>query len=99
MSMFQWNCDMYVPNTLFYGELRSFCNDSNGRTSYADSAVAVIGSWYFSKKTYDPGWEILISDNKKLSKKVKKKEETRECREFGKISDRCGQKFSICKSE
>ena len=24
MSMFQWNCDMYVPNTLFYGELRRF---------------------------------------------------------------------------
>ena len=46
-------------------------------------SVAVIGSWYFSKKTYVPVGN-LISDNKKLSKKVKRKEETRECRELEK---------------
>lgn len=82
MSMFQWNCDMYVPNTLFYGELRRFAMILTAELLMLIS-VAVIGSWYFSKKTYVPVGN-LISDNKKLSKKVKKKEETRECRELEK---------------
>ena len=82
MNMFQWNCSMYIPNTLFYGELRHFA-----RIVLAELlvliAVAAMGSWYFSKKTYIPIGN-LIHDNKKLSKKVKKKEETRECRELEK---------------
>ena len=82
MSMFQWNCDMYVPNTLFYGELRRFAMILTAELLMLIS-VAVIGSWYFSKKTYVPVGN-LISDNKKLSKKVKRKEETRECRELEK---------------
>ena len=82
MSMFQWNCDMYVPNTLFYGELRRFAMILTAELLMLIS-VAVIGSWYFSKKTYVPVGN-LISDNKKLSKKVKKKEETREFRELEK---------------
>lgn len=82
MNMFQWNCDMYVPNTLFYGELRRFAMILAAELLMLIS-VAFIGSWYFSKKTYVPVGN-LIRDNKKLSKKVKKKEETQECRELEK---------------
>ena len=65
MSMFQWNCDMYVPNTLFYGELRRFAMILTAELLMLIS-VAVIGSWYFSK-TYVPVGN-LISDNKNFRK-------------------------------
>ncbi len=71
MSMFQWNCDMYVPNTLFYGELRRFAMILTAELLMLIS-VAVIGSWYFSKKTYVPVGN-LISDNKNFRKKLKGK--------------------------
>ena len=45
MNMFQWNCDMYVPNTLFYGELRRFAMILAAELLMLIS-VAFIGSWY-----------------------------------------------------
>lgn len=73
INLFGWTCHMAVPNNLFWSEMRHFQGVMLSEILVL-LAVAVLGSWYFSKRTYIP-IGILMNDNKKLSKKVDKSEQ------------------------
>ena len=59
---------MYVPNTLFYGELRRFAMILTAELLMLIS-VAVIGSWLIFQKKLTVPVGNLISDNKNFRKK------------------------------
>ena len=69
----------------------TFCNDSNGRTSYADQRGGYRFLVFF-KKTYVPVGN-LISDNEKTFEKSEKERRDPGMQGIGKISDRCGRKI------
>lgn len=83
VGVFEWKCRLAVPNTLFWSELRRF-QIILILEILVFLAVALLGSWFFSRKTYLPIGS-LQKDNRKLSRKVDQSERALKAAELTKF--------------
>ncbi|MGN0276243.1 MAG: helix-turn-helix domain-containing protein [Hominisplanchenecus sp.] len=97
MNLFRWECSMFVPNTMFYEELRRFMMVLSLQILIFIAAAAA-SSWYLSKRTYIPVGD-LIRDNRRLSRSVKNRNRMQEGYELSKYLSGVVKKYPLSRLE